>query len=268
MKIRKRIFEIISIADGRNDIISRIYDFILVVTVFVSFIPLLTKGDKDLFRKIDIITFAVLMLDYLLHWLCCDFSIRKKFFSFILYPFTLGSIISLLAIIPPYIAVYGPSLFSKLSFLPDTSFLPDFASLPDSAFLMKLFVSLRLLKVLRITRYFTQFFLLIKVFKKQKQPLMVVLSLAVIYIFVVALILYLLEDDLFANYFEAIYWATISLTSVGYGDFVPHTNVGRLVAMISSVLGIALIALPSGIISAGYMDELNRYIKNEEKKKQ
>lgn len=95
---------------------------------------------------------------------------------------------------------------------------------------------------------------------------MVVLTMAIIYIFVVAFILYILEEELFSNYFEAVYWATISLTSVGYGDFVPHTNVGRLVAMISSVLGIALIALPSGIISAGYMEELNRYIKNEEKK--
>ena len=259
MKIRKRLFEIISIAE-KNDVASLLYDFVIVTTVLVSFIPFFFSGKRAIFKTIDIITFSVLIADYLLHWFCSDYSIGKKKLSFILFPFTLGSILNLLAIIPPYIAIYGNSIFSNLSAASDYAFVPDYA------FMMKLFVALRLLKVLRITRYFRQFFLLVKVLKKQKEPLMVVLTMAIIYIFVVAFILYILEEELFSNYFEAVYWATISLTSVGYGDFVPHTNVGRLVAMISSVLGIALIALPSGIISAGYMEELNRYIKNEEKK--
>lgn len=59
------------------------------------------------------------------------------------------------------------------------------------------------------------------------------------------------------DFFDAIYWATISLTTVGYGDIYPITTVGRIVTMISSVFGIAIIALPSGIITAGFLNELN-----------
>ena len=65
------------------------------------------------------------------------------------------------------------------------------------------------------------------------------------------------EPDSFGNYFDAVYWATVSLTTVGYGDIYPVTVFGRIVTMISSVFGIAIIALPSGIITAGVMEELN-----------
>ena len=59
-------------------------------------------------------------------------------------------------------------------------------------------------------------------------------------------------------FFDAIYWAIVSLTTVGYGDLYPVTNVGRTVAMISSVFGIAIVALPSGIVTAGYLNALSK----------
>ena len=64
------------------------------------------------------------------------------------------------------------------------------------------------------------------------------------------------EPDSFNNYFDAVYWATVSLTTVGYGDLYPVTIVGRIVAMLSSLFGIAIVALPSGIITAGYLNEI------------
>ena len=63
------------------------------------------------------------------------------------------------------------------------------------------------------------------------------------------------EDDLFDHIFEAVYWATCTLTTVGYGDIYPVSEWGRLVSMVSALVGIAIIALPSGIITAGYMEE-------------
>ena len=60
-----------------------------------------------------------------------------------------------------------------------------------------------------------------------------------------------------------MYWATISLTTMGYGDIYPVTTVGRIVTMLSSLFGIAIIALPAGIITAGYMSEIQN-ISNEE----
>ena len=62
----------------------------------------------------------------------------------------------------------------------------------------------------------------------------------------------------FRSFFDALYWSTVTLTTVGYGDLCPVTDVGRVVSMLSSLFGVAIIALPSGVITAGYMDELRR----------
>ena len=73
-----------------------------------------------------------------------------------------------------------------------------------------------------------------------------------------ALVIFNVEPESFNSFFDAIYWATVSLTTMGYGDIYPVTTIGRIVTMVSSVFGIAIIALPSGIITAGYMDEINK----------
>ena len=92
--------------------------------------------------------------------------------------------------------------------------------------------------------------------KKQKRVLISVAVLAAAYILVSALIVFNVEPESFKNFFDAIYWATVSLTTVGYGDIYPVSNIGRIVTMVSSVFGIAIIALPSGIITAGYLEEI------------
>lgn len=100
-------------------------------------------------------------------------------------------------------------------------------------------------------------------FKSQRKVLSAVGSLAVAYILISALVIYNVEPDSFNTFFDAIYWATVSLTTVGYGDIYPVTVIGRLVTMLSSVLGIAIIALPAGIITAGYMSEI-KYSDNDD----
>jgi voltage-gated potassium channel len=106
--------------------------------------------------------------------------------------------------------------------------------------------------------------MIINVLRKQKEPLLAVASLAIGYVVLSALIIFNVEPDSFDNFFEAIYWATVSLTTMGYGDIYPVTTIGRWVTMISAVLGIAIVALPAGIITAGYMNELNSLNKKEE----
>ena len=88
--------------------------------------------------------------------------------------------------------------------------------------------------------------------------------MAVFYIFITALIMFHAEEDinpetgcyLFDTFFDAFYWAACTLTTVGYGDLYPISDVGRVISIISSMVGIAIIALPSGIVTAGYLDEL------------
>ena len=77
--------------------------------------------------------------------------------------------------------------------------------------------------------------------------------------------------ETFASFFDALYWATVTLTTVGYGDLCPVTELGRFISMLSSLFGVAIIALPSGVITASYLDELRALkesnVKNEGTKK-
>lgn len=76
------------------------------------------------------------------------------------------------------------------------------------------------------------------------------------------------DSDMFADYFDALYWATTTLTTVGYGDICPSSDIGRIISMFSAILGVAVIALPSGVITASYLEELReaKKPKKEEEK--
>ena len=103
-----------------------------------------------------------------------------------------------------------------------------------------------------------------KILYKERDILMSVLVISLAYIFITALVLFNVEphvnpntgEQTFNSFFDALYWATVTLTTVGYGDMCPVTDIGRFVSMLSSLFGVAIIALPSGVITASYLDEL------------
>lgn len=116
----------------------------------------------------------------------------------------------------------------------------------------------RVLRVFKAMRYSKSFIIIGNVLKSSKQSLIAVGALALGYILVSALVVFNVEPDSFGSFFDAVYWATVSLTTVGYGDIYPVSTLGRIITMISSVFGIAIVALPAGIITAGYMNEINK----------
>ena len=142
------------------------------------------------------------------------------------------------------------------------SILPSLLLL--SADELKLFRLLRFLRameifrVFKLLRYSQNGATLIRVIKKQKTALLLFLSLAVSYIFLCALLLFNIEPGTFDDFFEAVYWAAMSLTTVGYGDICPVTAAGRAITMLSSLMGVAVISLPAGILAAGYITEVTR----------
>lgn len=234
--MRKKLYLIIEPV-GSDNKLSNIYDFIMMATIIISIIPLAFKESNVLFQWIDYITVGIFIFDYILRLLTADYKLKKSLISFLLYPITPMAIIDLISI------------------------LPSLTVLNNSFRLLKLFRLLRTLKVLRafkFLRYSKSFDIISNVFKKQKKVLTAVATMAVAYVLISALVIYNVEPESFATFFDAIYWATISLTTVGYGDIYPVTTIGRIVTMISSVFGIAIIALPSGVITAGYLEEVNK----------
>ncbi len=132
----------------------------------------------------------------------------------------------------------------------------------------------KLLRIFKVIRYYEPLAIIHRVIRRQGSVLLTVLWLALFYIFITALIMFNAEEDinpatgqlLFDNFFDAFYWAACTLTTVGYGDIYPISSIGRVISIISSIVGIAIIALPSGIITAGYMDEVKK--RNEQKQEE
>lgn len=232
--MRRRIFEIVEVA-GDDDKLSKIYDAWMLIVIVASLIPIALKNTDGWVGIIDIITTVIFILDYILRLATADYKMQKGVTSFALYPFTPMAIIDLLAILPSLLPINGAFRVLKV---------------------FRLLRTLRVFRVFKVIRYSKSIRIIIDVFKKQKEPLLVVCGLAGGYILVVALIVISVEPETFPTFFEAVYWATVSLTTVGYGDIYAVSNAGRVITMISSVFGIAIVALPAGIITAGYMEAL------------
>lgn len=234
--MRKRIYEIIELAD-ENDKLSRIYDIVMMSTIFISLIPLAFKEELLIFNIIEFISVTIFIIDYFLRWITADYKIgRNSVVSFIRYPFTLMAIVDLVSILPSI-----SLLNSSLRVLR----------------VVRLFRTFRIFRIFKAVRYSRSIHTIKNVIENSKESLIAVGVLAIVYILISALIIINIEPDSFNNYFDAIYWATVSLTTVGYGDIYPVTALGKVITMVSSFFGIAIIALPSGIITAGFMESIN-----------
>lgn len=230
------------LVEPRKDTLSsRMYDCIMLVAIIIGILPLMFREQPTIFWYFDLISGLCFLGDYLLRWVTADFSSKhNRVVAFFIYPFTPMAIIDLLSILPT---------FSLLS--------PTFKVVRVSRLL-------KILRVIKIVHYYEPLEIILSVIRRQSKILWTVFSLAVFYIFLTALIMFNAEEDinpetgryLFDTFFDAFYWAACTLTTVGYGDLYPISDVGRVISIISSMVGIAIIALPSGIVTAGYLDEL------------
>ncbi len=231
--IKKRTYEVIEVSNI-GDASSRAYDVLMTTTVIVGMIPLTLKRDNVYTNIIEVLTAIILLIDYCARVYTADYKMGyKSFKAYIAYIFTPLAIFDLLSIVP------------VLYFI-----LPI-----KSMRLLKLF---RTFRVLKLVRYSKTMIVIANVLRKVKTQLLAVLILITIYIFVSAMLIFQLEPNLFDNFFDALYWATISITTIGYGDIYPTTDLGRFITMISALVGVAVIALPSGMITAAYMNEISK----------
>ena len=238
--MRQKIFEIIE-RDENDNLISKLYDRIMQLAIFVSIIPLMFRGQNVIFTTIESVVTILFVTDYLLRWLTADLRSKKKgIWAFVIYPFTLIAIIDLLTI------------------------LPAISYVNDSLRVLRTWRLLRILRIAKVFKYYEPLQIVMEVLRKKAPVLLTVVGFALFYIFVTALFMFNVEQSVnpktgelfFDDFFDALYWSTCTLTTVGYGDIYPISDIGRIVSMISALVGIAIIALPSGIITAGYMEEV------------
>lgn len=212
-----------------------------VMAVMLETVESLVMKYATLFHAFLVFSVCVFTLEYLLRlWTCTEESFGKytqPLLGRLRYMMSPLAIIDLLAIVPFYLSMF---------FAFDLRFIRVF----------------RLLWIIKIMRYLPAMAMLVYVLKRERRTLAAALVLMLVMLFLAASLMYFAEHEIqpeaFASIPHALWWGVATLTTVGYGDVVPQSTVGRILGMIIMLLGIAMFALPAGILASAFTEEVRR----------
>ena len=243
--LRKRIWEILEKGNS-NDKISFYTDIFLITLIIFNIIAVLLETVDSIYSKyaLEFLIFerfstAVFLIEYILRvWVCVEEKIKNnKIITRLKYVATWPAIIDLLAVLSGLL----PMIFEV-----------------D----LRILRALRMLRLLKFSRYFKVMNLLLGVLKEEKQSFLAAMFLLTIAMLIASTGIYLFEKDAqpdkFSSIPEAMWWAIATLTTIGYGDVTPITGMGKFFGAIIAIIGIGVVALPSGILASGFTDQLKR----------
>ena len=248
MKTHKhRIFEILQIAKD-HDKASLTFDLfisgVIVVNLFVTLFETFDRASSymGILKNIEILTMVIFAIEYGLRVWTADYLHPKK-----------SPVAARFAYVRSF---YG--LIDLFSFLP--YFLPIFFPMGVVAFRMLRVV--RIFRLFRINTYYDAFNVITDVLNDKKDQIFSSVCIILILMIASSLCMYSLEHDVqpdkFQNAFSGIWWAVSTLLTVGYGDIYPITDAGRVLGIFIAFLGVGTVAIPTGIISAGFVEHYTK----------
>ncbi len=235
--LKSKLYEIIFEADTKS---GKWFDIILIVLILLSIIIVMMESDSRILSHagnwITVMEWIVTIL-FAIEYLLRIWILKKP----AKYIFSFYGIIDLLAILPSFIGL----------FFSGTQMLIVFRSLR----------LLRIFRVLKLTRYVKEASILWEALASGRNKIGVFLFAVLILITILGTIMYLIESPYnngFRSIPESIYWAVVTLTTVGYGDIAPVTTLGKFVAGVIMIIGYAIIAVPTGIVTSELAKEVTR----------
>lgn len=242
--IQLRIFSILEAASP-GDLSSKIFDIFITTLIFLNVFAVILETVKTIgmqfafyFKIFEIFSITIFTIEYLLRLSTCtvDKKYKKLIVGRILYILTPFAIIDLIAILPFYLPMIIPF---------DLRFLRA----------IRLF---RIFRILKIGRYSESLKTLSNALKSKKEQLMIALFVVLILLVTSSGLMYFAENEAqpeaFSSIPAAMWWGIITLTTIGYGDVYPITIMGKILGAIISILGIGIVALPTGIFASGLID--------------
>jgi len=243
--MKKRVYEILDIAQD-GDTVSRLFDvFILslivvnVIMVILGTVPSIKESYSQQLYIFEVFSVVVFTLEYFSRiWSCTENPEFKGFFwGRVKYTFSFMALIDLIAILPFYLALGGLDL--------------------------RLVRALRLFRIFRIAkvgRYYGSLQMIRNVFVTRTEELILSVFMMLLLLLISSSVMYFVENEVqpeaFSSIPAAMWWAVAALTTVGYGDVYPVTNLGRFMGAIIAITGIGMFALPAGIIASGFVEEI------------
>ncbi len=243
---RNRIFEIMEVGN-RNDVISRAFDLFIICLISLNVLAVILESvasihkewflEFEYFDRFSVFIFTIELLMRI--WTVVE-SPDPKFshpvWGRVRYLFTLNALVDILAILPFY-----------LSFLITLD--------------LRFMRVLRLLRVFKLTRYSSAMSIMLTVLRQEARAfgaaLFVLLLLMVFSASMIFLFEHKAQPDVFSNIPNSMWWAVITLTTVGFGDAYPVTPMGKLFGAMISIIGIGMVALPAGILASAFSEQLH-----------
>lgn len=246
-KTKKRVFDIIQIGN-RKDFISSAFDIFIVVTIVLNlFVTLFQTFDEsspyaNVLNVLELITILIFTVEYVLRIWTADFLYPNKPYwkAVLAFVFSLYGLIDFFTFFPYYL----PILF------------------PMGAVAFRMFRVIRIFRLFRVNAQYDAFNVIINVLNDKKNQLISSICMILIFMVAASLCMYSLEHEAqpeqFANAFSGIWWSVSTLLTVGYGDIYPVTTMGKVMAIVISFLGVGMVAIPTGIISAGFVEQYTK----------
>ena len=256
-KIRKRIFDIIQIGN-KEDIPSAAFDIFITIVIFLNLFATLFSTFKESVRFenalniIETVTVIIFTVEYVLRVLTADYLYPKKnpVMARVAFIFSFYGLIDLFTILPFYLPVFFPA----------------------GAVAFRIFRVVRIFRLFKINAQYDAFNVIINVLVEKKNQIFSCITMIMILTLASSLCMYGAEHDAqpeaFENAFSGIWWSVSTLLTVGYGDIYPITPLGKALAIVISFLGVGMVAIPTGIISAGFVEQytkINSLANSEEK---
>lgn len=255
MKLKKKIYRLVE-KGSHGKKINLIFDYVIMSLILLSVISIILESFKEIradfklyLEWFDIFSVTIFSIEYLMRLYISDltFPSKSRFKSALKFIFSISGLIDLFAVLPFY--------------------LPMIIKI-DLRFLRTLRL-IRILRILKINRYTNSLKIIGNVLKDKKSELAVTGFITFLILIFASFVMYYVEGEkqpeAFPNILATFWWAVATLTTVGYGDVYPITGLGKLISGLIALLGIGLVALPTGIIGSGFMDRLKNDKKDEEK---
>jgi voltage-gated potassium channel len=255
-KIKKLIFEILYTGNSKREWYFRLDDYFISGLILLNVVAIILESFDSIYYNFregfiifELISVIFFTIEYFLRIWVSDlrFNYLPPFKARQKYIFSGMGLIDLFAILPFYI--------------------PFFVQLPSQdARALRL---LRLFRIFKLTHYSKPFQLIGKVISYKKKELLITIIFTLIIMLLTSSIMFEIEHraqpDKFENIFGAFWWAVTTLTTIGYGDVVPISDLGKILASITAIFGVGLVAIPTGIISAGFLQVIGEEKKNRQK---